>query len=300
MRRDKRDHEKNRSPDRKRGWMNVGRMLLAVGALLVALSLWTQDAALQQEAAAYDRLTAQLREARMADEPLETPIPKTQEEERQAEPVPAAPDLSALESAVQTQQNTAPVYKTGVDLAACQVRNPDFIGWIRIPDTNVDYPIVWTDDPDYYLTHTFTGSKSGVGTIFSLIQTDYAKPSRNIAIYGHHLSSSGQRMFTGLMNYKHPEFYPEHSLIELDTLYRPGTYRIFAVINMRVGDWDMAVPDFDSDEDFLAFISRAKRESLYDTGVEVGVDDQIVTLITCDRRYGGKEGRLVVMAVREE
>lgn len=194
---------------------------------------------------------------------------------------------------------TAPVCMTGVDIAACQERNSDFIGWIQIPDTNVDYPVVWTDDPDYYLSHTFTGSKSGVGTIFSLVQTDYAAPSRNIAIYGHHLSAGGQRMFTSLLNYKHPEFYPEHSLVYLDTLYRPGTYRIFAVINMHVDDWDMAIPDFESDNDFMAFIARAKRESLYDTGVDVDADDQIITLITCDRRYGGKTGRLVVMAVRE-
>ena len=47
----------------------------------------------------------------------------------------------------------------------------------------------------------------------------------------------------------------------------------------------------------MAFVNRAKSESLYDTGVEVGVDDSILTLITCDRSYAGKEGRLVILAV---
>lgn len=47
---------------------------------------------------------------------------------------------------------------------------------------------------------------------------------------------------------------------------------------MHVDDWDMAIPDFESDNDFMAFIARAKRESLYDTGVDVDADDQIITL----------------------
>lgn len=280
-------------------------MLLFAGLLLIALSVQMQDTAIRQEAAEYDQLTQQMRESKTTFFALEEIEEFAQGRPVQpgwntpsASPLPAEPPTK-ISVPTDEPDAVAPVYMTGVDLAACQARNPDFIGWIRIPDTNVDYPIVWTDDPDYYLTHTFTGSKSGVGTIFSLIQTDYAKPSRNIAIYGHHLSAGGQRMFTSLLNYKHPVFYPEHSLVYLDTLYRPGTYRIFAVINMRVGDWDMSVPDFDSDDDFMAFISRAKRESLYDTGVEVDADDQIITLITCDRRYGGKTGRLVVMAVQE-
>lgn len=280
-------------------------MLLFAGLLLIALSVQMQDTAIRQEAAEYDQLTQQMRESETTFLTMEEIAEPSQDEAVQPEwaelSVSPLPTESPAEAPTPTDApvTAAPVYMTGVDLAACQARNSDFIGWIPIPDTNVDYPVVWTDDPDYYLSHTFTGTKSGVGTIFSLVQTDYAAPSQNIAIYGHHLSSSGQRMFTSLLNYKRPEFYPEHSLVYLDTLYRPGTYRIFAVINMHVGDWDMAIPDFESDEDFMAFIARAKQESLYDTGVEVDSDDQIITLITCDRRYGGKTGRLVVMAVRE-
>ena len=49
---------------------------------------------------------------------------------------------------------------TGEDLAACLAQNDDFIAWIRIPGTTVDYPVVWTDDAEYYLHHTFTGSRA--------------------------------------------------------------------------------------------------------------------------------------------
>lgn len=186
---------------------------------------------------------------------------------------------------------------TGADFAACLAQNDDFIAWIRIPDTNVDYPVVWTDDAEYYLHHTFTGKQGAAGTLFSLMKTDYSIPSRNIAIYGHHLKSTGEKMFTSLMRYKSPDFYEDNQTIVLDSLYRHSEYTIFAVVNMKVGDWEPSRTTFSGDAAFMAFVNRANSESLYDTGVEVGADDHILTLITCDRSYAGKEGRLVILAV---
>ena len=186
---------------------------------------------------------------------------------------------------------------TGADLAACLAQNDDFIAWIRIPGTNVDYPVVWTDDAEHYLHHTFTGKQGAAGTLFSLMKTDYSIPSRNIAIYGHHLKSTGEKMFTSLMRYKNPDFYEDNQTIVLDSLYRHSEYTIFAVMNMKVGDWEPSRTTFSGDAAFMAFVNRAKSESLYDTGVEVGADDHILTLITCDRSYAGKEGRLVILAV---
>ena len=40
-------------------------------------------------------------------------------------------------------------------------------------------------------------------------------------------------------------------------------------------------------------------KALYETGVQVEADDHILTLITCDRSYGGASGRLIVMAVQQ-
>lgn len=186
---------------------------------------------------------------------------------------------------------------TGADLAACLAQNDDFIAWIRIPGTNVDYPVVWTDDAEHYLHHTFTGKQGAAGTLFSLMKTDYSIPSRNIAIYGHHLKSTGEKMFTSLMRYKNPDFYEDNKTVMLDSLYRHSEYTIFAVMNMKVGDWEPSRTTFSGDAAFMAFVNRANSESLYDTGVEVGADDHILTLITCDRSYAGKEGRLVILAV---
>ena len=189
---------------------------------------------------------------------------------------------------------------TGADLAACLAQNDDFIAWIRIPGTNVDYPVVWTDDAEYYLHHTFTGKQGAAGTLFSLMKTDYSIPSRNIAIYGHHLKSTGEKMFTSLMRYKDADYYAGHETVLLDTLYESGAYRIFAVLNFHSGEWDASQADFESNAAFLEFIRYARRNALYDTGVTVGAEDSILTLITCDRSYGGRTGRLAVVAVLEK
>ena len=68
---------------------------------------------------------------------------------------------------------------------------------------------------------------------------------------------------------------------------------------MKVSDWDAATASFSSDESFLRFVNRAVKKSLVDTGVQVTAEDNILTLITCDRSYGGASGRLIVMAVQE-
>ncbi len=190
---------------------------------------------------------------------------------------------------------------TGANLDACKAKNSEFIAWLKIPGTKVDYPVVLTDRVDYYLDHNFNGKQSKLGTLFSLAKTDYKTPGRNIAIYGHHITntSSGQKMFRPLFSYKQKSFYDKHSTVYLDTLYHCGQYRIFAVINYVNGDWDPSTAYFANDDTFIDFIETAKSLSLYDTGVTVTATDHIITLITCDRTFAAKEGRLVVMAVEQ-
>ena len=196
---------------------------------------------------------------------------------------------------------TPPAGNTGADLAACLAKNPDFVAWVKIPGTNVNYPVVLSDDTDYYLSHSFTGKQSKLGTLFSLKKTDYETPGRNIAIYGHHITntSNGELMFRPLLSYKKQSFYEKHNTIYLDSLYHTGIYKVFAIVNLVKGEWDPSTASFASDADFLAFIRQAQARSLYDTGVEVTAADRILTLITCDRSYAAADGRLIVLAVEQ-
>ena len=265
----------------------LAALLLIGGMLAVVLPVLQWDAEVSAEAGEYEQLREQNRQAEARE---------TVEEETLNQHI--VPPISLAEEGLPVQQSESAVGEQAmVDLSAYLAQNPDFVAWLRIPGTNVHYPVVQTDNPDYYLNHTFSGKSSVVGTLFSLADADYAAPGRNIAIYGHHLRSSGEKMFTSLMRYKNPEFYEDNQTIVLDSLYRHSEYTIFAVVNMKVGDWEPSRTTFSGDAAFMAFVNRAKSESLYDTGVEVGADDHILTLITCDRSYAGKEGRLVILAV---
>ncbi len=211
----------------------------------------------------------------------------------------ASPEPVTTPEPTVTPAPTPRIGKTGVDLDACKAQNADFVGWLKIPGTKINYPVMWTDSVDYYLTHTFSGKESKVGTLFSLGKTDYKTPGKNIAIYGHHITTSGGNMFQPLMLYKKRSFYENHKTVYFDTLYDLGEYTIFAVVSLVNGEWDPAAASFGNDNDFLAFVRRAKAQALYDTGVEVSADDHIITLITCDRSYHDKDGRLLVMAVAQ-
>lgn len=212
----------------------------------------------------------------------------------------SSPSLNIPEA----QQTASPspvaqvVFDTGIDLEMCLTQNKDFVAWLSITGTVISYPVVRSDDSAYYLGHLFNGKKSKLGCLFSLKSSDYRQPSQNIAIYGHHLSHS-DAMFSTLIDYKQESYYAEHSVITLDSIYGRRCYRIFAVLNMKVSDWDPAAASFGSGKAFLQFVNRAKRKALFNTGVEVKENDHILTLITCDRSYSGASGRLIVMAVQE-
>ena len=229
----------------------------------------------------------------------ETPVTEAVPTESPATETPAPVIVTAAPTPTPSPAPTPRIGKTGVDLEACKMSNGDFVAWLKIPGTKINYPVVWTDRVDYYLTHTFSGKESKIGTLFSLGKTDYQTPGRNIAVYGHHITTSGGNMFQPLMSYKKKSYFETHKTVYFDTLYDLGEYTIFAVINIKSTDWDASTASFDSDQSFLSFVNRARAASLYDTGVEVNENDHILTLITCDRDYHNPDGRLIVMAVKQ-
>lgn len=160
-----------------------------------------------------------------AEQPEQQPEPASAVPAEQAA-VPVASEAQTLPATPATDENTHPPVShqqpdpvpepqqeespadaspcgyTGADLAACKATNSDFVAWLQIPGTDVDYPVVLTNNVDYYLDHTFNGSESIIGCLFSLGRTDYRAPSRNIAIYGHHMRRSrSTTMFQPLHNY---------------------------------------------------------------------------------------------------
>ena len=267
------------------------QIVVAVGLLMGAIDLWGED--LQaQESALLDQVLSEELSAYEIFESLSTMA------EEVSGNATSAPDKTS--KSAQAQPSDRPATLSGVNLAKLQSQNSEFIAWLQIPGTSINYPVVQTSDTAFYLTHNFKRQKAKAGTLLSLPSTDYRTPEKNIVIYGHHLSHRPNAMFSPLLNYKQAGYGCKHPEILLDSIFRSNTYRVFAVVNWDIdGDWMPMQTNFSGTEEFAAFVQEAQRRSLYDTGVSVPETAEILTLITCDRSFGGANGRLAVMAVKE-
>ena len=177
--------------------------------------------------------------------------------------------------------------------------NDHMVGWIKIEDTKINYPVMQTpDSPDYYLTRNFSKENSRFGCLYARETCDVNAPSDNITIYGHHMRDGS--MFAALNSYQSQKFFEDHPIIIFDTLTEYHTYQIFAVFktSASVGK-GFAYHQFENAanaEEFDAFVAECKRLSFYDTGFTPVYGDKLITLSTCE--YTLENGRFVVVAYR--
>jgi len=178
-----------------------------------------------------------------------------------------------------------------IDFTSLKEQNPDVCGWITVPNTNVDYPILQSspqEDNDFYLTHNLERKYSVAGSIYIQRNNSNLFTDRNTVIYGHNMKN--KTMFRTLHNFRDPKFFEQN---EFFTIYTPGhikTYRIFSAYRYDnrhiLNSFDFA--DKAVYEEYLKFatnpVSLIKNVR---EGVKVTADDPIVTLSTCisDKRY---------------
>jgi sortase B len=188
--------------------------------------------------------------------------------------------------------NILPEYETLLNM------NQELIGWVKIDDTVIDYPVMQTDDNEYYLDHNFNGESDTNGCIFMDSQCDVVQGCDNIILYGHHMKSG--KMFGALNKYSSQSYYEKHPTIQFDTIYEKGVYQIMYVFRSKVyseEDVNFKYYQFikaSSETEFNSYMSEMASLSLYDTGVTASYGDKLLTLSTCD--YQEKKGRFVVVA----
>lgn len=179
-------------------------------------------------------------------------------------------------------------------------KNKNLIGWLKIDDTNIDYPVMQTKDNEYYLDHNINQEHDKNGTLFMDKDCDILKPSTNFIIYGHHMKSG--QMFGNLNKYKSESYYKKHPVIHFDTIYEKGDYEVMYVFNSKIYYEDEITfkyyqfIDAFSEQEFDSNMQEMAKLSLYDTGVAAAYGDQLLTLSTCD--YGENDARFVVVAKR--
>ena len=169
------------------------------------------------------------------------------------------------------------------------------MGWLKIKDTNIDYPVMQTEKErqDYYLHRNFYKEYSQLGTPY-IAEACNIQTSDNVIIYGHHITNN--KMFGELEKYKKQNFYENHKIINFNTIYENADYEIIAVFK-TVAYTGFKYYNFinaNSRDEFDTFIDKCKELSFYNTGKTAKYGDKLLTLSTCE--YSRKNGRLVVIA----
>lgn len=185
------DMENGKKPAKKSKSL-VNRIIFVV-LLLIVIGSAAGVIKEQMDAAAQRRLEESLAEAARQTE-AETEPPETEEE---------------------TEAETEAPYVSPIDFAPLLETNPDTIGWIRVPDTKIDYPIVQSPDNQYYLHKDFEGSDSVYGTIYLDADSKSDFSGWNNPIYGHHMKDGS--MFKDVVKFKDQEFFENHRYFEIYT-----------------------------------------------------------------------------------
>lgn len=173
--------------------------------------------------------------------------------------------------------------------------NNDFVGWLKIENTNISYPVMQTENSrkDYYLRKNFYKEYSQLGTPY-IAEYCNIQTSDNVIIYGHHIKNN--QMFGELEKYKKKEFYKNHKIISFNTINEKANYEIVAVFKTvaYTGFEYYKFVNSSSRQEFDTFIQKCKELSFYETKNTAKYGDKLITLSTCE--YSNKDGRLVVVA----
>ncbi len=192
---------------------------------------------------------------------------------------------------------------TSLNLAALYAENEDFIGWICIEGTEINYPVMHTPtDAEYYLHRDFYGDYSFAGTIFASYDSSFAPRSDNVILYGHNMNNGS--MFADLLNYTAQSYWQEHQTIQFDTLSGAQTYEIVYAFAEDIGIDNPHFELYDflcaaSETEFNDFIASCKERSLYATVDDPVYGDNLLTLVTC-KGYDTTERMVIVAKAVEE
>lgn len=173
-------------------------------------------------------------------------------------------------------------------------QNKDIVAWIKIDNSNINYPIMQTiKNPNYYLRKNFYKEYSYYGTPYLSEQCNIDS-SDNLIIYGHHIK--GFKMFGELEYFKNKEYYDNHKTINIYTLNEQRKYEVvyvFRTITNTGFDYYNYI-NFNDESEFNTFNSKCKELAFFDTQIQCNYGDKFITLSTCD--YTSKNARFVVIA----
>lgn len=181
-------------------------------------------------------------------------------------------------------------------------KNPDFIGWIKINDTDIDYPVMQSMyEEEYYIYRDYDKAPSNAGTLF--VDTSCSvRNSDNVLIYGHNMHTG--KMFHDLLEYEDHEFYEDHKTFTFNTIYGDGEYEVIAAFRTNIYPVDYTgfkyyqFFDAATEEEFMDYVKNCVSMTPYTIENDVEYGDKLLTLSTC--AYHTENGRFVVVAKKIE
>lgn len=194
-------------------------------------------------------------------------------------------------SEAETETETEPAYVSPIDFEALRAKNPDTVGWIRVPDTRIDYPIVQSEDNSEYLHTDFEGRDSVYGTVYLDCDSRPDFSGWNNPVYGHHMKDGS--MFKDVVKFKDQDFFREHRYFEI---YTPERTIHLKALACYYSDSSGIVRKtrFSSRESFDAWMEERLSPCRFAEVPEVPVDSMFV-LVTCS--YEQDDARTLLYAV---
>ena len=200
-----------------------------------------------------------------------------------------------VSNAVIIDEKTTDKTKYNVDFNALNEINAETVAWMKVSNTNIEFPVVQTSNNDYYLSHSFDRSNNGAGWIFVDYKNKLDGTDKNIVVFGHNRRDGS--MFGTLKNALNEEWYnnSENYIIPFITENEIAEYKIFALYKIEAEDYYITT-NFNTNEEFQNFINTAKSRSIKNFDIDLTDAKQILTLSTCadNNKY-----RVVLHAVKQ-
>ena len=186
---------------------------------------------------------------------------------------------------------------TNIDLKSLKSQNNDLKGWIKIDNTNINYPVM--QNGNYYLRRNFYKNKSKLGTPYL---ADYCnlKTSDILTIFGHHINQG--YMFADLVKYQNYDYYKNHKYIKFYTLENNQTieniYEVCFAFKIKAENYNYySYTSFFDEKDFKEFVGNCQKLSIYNTETKFDYGNKFITLSTCE--YSQDNGRMIVIGVKK-
>ena len=179
--------------------------------------------------------------------------------------------------------------KRVVNFEELQNINSDVIGWLYIPDTKIDEPILKGENNNTYLYTDLYMKSNTAGNVFidEINSRDFSDD--NTIIYGHNMKNT--TMFSQLEKFKEESFFKSNPTITLTDKNGEKNYEVFAVLLVKK-DYPYTIPNFNSDDEYNKFLNKIVDDSIFSTQNKPTSSDKILTLSTCS--YEFKDARTVV------